>query len=131
MAARTGQVVARQRRNIQRICISGKNPQSPKSDGDKTCKTSADCGPNKCCLVNLSICMAYNLPGEMCLLGQVKQKKFIICYMLLLFLLVVVGGIDVGGIDVGGIDVGGGCVSVGVLFLVMLYIFHAIVFCSG
>ncbi|CAB3976743.1 Hypothetical predicted protein [Paramuricea clavata] len=65
-----GPMVARQRRNIKRMCLPRTFRQFPKSDGSKTCKTDADCGPNKSCLGNLGVCMAYKLPGEMCLIKK-------------------------------------------------------------
>lgn len=63
-----GQVFTRLRRNIQNVCLSRK-PSTNKKDA--ACKTDSDCGPNKCCLGNLGVCMAYKLPGEMCLMAKV------------------------------------------------------------
>ncbi|XP_028392166.1 uncharacterized protein LOC114516786 [Dendronephthya gigantea] len=62
-----GQVVARLRRNVQSVCLPKKSPKNKKV---AACKTDADCGPNKCCLGNLGVCMAYKLPGEMCLMAK-------------------------------------------------------------
>jgi hypothetical protein len=70
-AMTTGHVIARQRRNIQKMCLPRRFRQIPKSAADATCKRDADCGPNKSCLGKFGVCMAYKLPGEMCLLAKV------------------------------------------------------------
>lgn len=67
----TGQVIGRQRRNAKRMCLPSDLRQFPKNDEDIACKTDAECGANRSCLGKLGICMAYKLPGEMCLIEKV------------------------------------------------------------
>ena len=74
----SGNVVARQKRTIEKVCLSQKLRQQPKSNQSTKCKTNADCGPNKCCLGNLGVCMPYKLPGEMCLVAKVHATVGII-----------------------------------------------------
>ncbi len=101
-AMATGHVVARQRRNIQKICLPQKFRQFPKSGGDPTCKTDADCGPNKCCLGNLGVCMAYKLPGEMCLIAKVSfdlgQIEYVLPTLRCICCYVVVVVVDIVGV---------------------------------
>ena len=65
--------VTRQKRNVQRLCLSRKFQQLPKRKEAITCKTDTDCPSNKCCLKNLGVCMAYKIPGEICLTAQVRK----------------------------------------------------------
>ena len=73
MVTSAGHLVARQRRSIQRICLPRRFQKIKKNKEVGTCKTAADCGPSRCCLKKLGVCMGYKLPGEMCLTEEVRK----------------------------------------------------------